>query len=150
MTYKKLFCILLVPFMFTGCGSIKKQNNINKEMESYVFQAPAADVYAAAEKTFSGMYTPIKSTGKNTGSSEWLSKETTFSGKKFLEKSRFTVEVASKSKTTSTARVFREAQSNMTGKWGNISRGRVIAHEFYILQRVNPSVAKAIEERASK
>lgn len=118
-------------------------------METLVFNKPAKSVYKAAKAEFQKRGTAIKTTGKNKGSSQWVTRPTELGEKKYNQRSRFTVEVKPEGKSKSTARVYYESQSDISGKWGNVNRGRVPAQEYYILQRVNPTRAQEIDKRAS-
>lgn len=146
---KNALFMAMAAILITGCASMKKQMNINKVMETHVFEAPAADVYEAAEAEFKGMYTPINSTGKTTGASEWITRPTELGGKKYKEKSRFTVTVTPKGKKMSMVVVSRESATDITGKWGDTRKARMGVYEFNILKRLDSAKAQEVEAKAA-
>ena len=143
----KLLLIGIVAFV-SACAGIQKQNKINDQMKDYVFSSEAPKVYAAAEGGFEKMQTPIETKGKNQGASKWVEQDSQLGEKKYKEKSRFTVKVASLGKGKSKLRVFRESQSNLSGDWGKVTPGRMLIYEYNILQKVNPKAAAKIEQNA--
>ncbi len=147
------FFLLLVgtlTFALVGCGSITKQNNINKAMDSYVFEAPAPKVYEAAVEVYKGMYTPLtEKTGELSGASQWVTENKTLGTMTYRERSRFSVEVTAKGDGKSIVRCFREYQKESDEKWGEVIKGRMQAHEFYVLKKVNSQAAADIEKNAA-
>lgn len=122
-------------------------------MENLVFNAPAADVYnAAVDVMKKAMWVDVKSTGKNKGASDWVTKDAQMqmSGKKYQEKTRVRVEVAAKGKNQSTIRVYTERMTNFMGKFENPTVGRAKHYEYLTLQKIDAAKAAEVEKAASK
>ena len=145
---KALLLTISIALLISGCGSIKKQQHIGKIMETHVFDVPADELYKATEAEFKKMYTPLKSTGKNTGASAWVSQQSKLGEKEYTEKSRFAVEIIPVNSKSSRLTIHRESQSNYLGDWGNISRGRMYIYEFNVQRRLDPLVAQKIDQKA--
>ncbi len=148
---KKLLMSLAALLLLSGCATIKLQQNIINQMETYVFNAPPGVIYAAAEDVFSGMYVPLESTGQYKGESKWLSRYSEFQGKQFESKQRFIVEVKDGGNNRSLLRVYIQAQSKsiIDGKWEIRSPARSPIYEYSILQKVDPAAAAIIDKKAA-
>ena len=147
---KSLILTLSTMVIFIGCATMKKQQNINKIMETHVFDASADTVYAAAEAEFQKMYSPITQTKKHNGSSPWLTKPKELGSKKYQEKDRFVVKVTLRGKDKSLLVITREAKSNYLGKWSEPTSDRMFIYEFNIQKRLDPVVAAQIDATAAK
>jgi len=148
---KKLLMSLAVVLLLSGCATIKLQQNIINQMETYVFNAPPGVIYAAAEDVFSGMYVPLESTGQYKGESKWLSRNSEFQGKQFYSKQRFIVDVKGDGNNRSLLRVYVQTQSKsiVDGKWNILAPSRSPIYEYSILEKVDPAAAAAIEKKAA-
>ena len=72
---KKLIPIVAIALIFimSGCVAIKKQNNIENQIENLVYDAPADRLYTAAVK-----YMGASSTGKNQAATAWVTHDKVF------------------------------------------------------------------------
>lgn len=149
---KKLlpFFIIALAVTLSGCGAIQKQNNIDKQMENLVFNAPANQVYDAAVKVMNSQLIPIKSIGKNHGASELTYSDYIFGGKKNKQRIRFTVAVTDMGKGKSTLRIHKERATNFMGEWDKPHVMRFLTYEYQTLQRVDSTKATEIDKLASK
>lgn len=147
---KKLVYMALMSLTLVSCAAIKQQQNIATIMETHTIQAPASAVYTAAVEEFKGMFVPLTANGKNKGATAWYTKHTSLGDKPYMEKDRFVVVVKSNGKNKSKVVVTRELQSNFTGSWSHKPTARMHIYEFNIQKRLDPSVAKQIEDKASK
>lgn len=149
---KKLlpFFILALAVTLTGCGAIQKQNNIDKQMENLVFNAPANQVYDAAVKVMSSQLIKINSGGKTYGASDLVYSDYIFGGKKNKQRIRFTVAAVDAGKGKSTLRIHKEKATNFMGEWGKPHKMRFLTYEYQTLQKVDAAKAAKIDKLASK
>ncbi len=149
---KKLlpFFILAFAFSLTGCEAIKKQNNIDNQMKTFVFGTQASQVYNAAVKVMSSQLIKINSTSKNHGASQLTYSDYIFGGKKNKQRIRFTVTVADLGKGKSTLRIHKERATNFMGEWGKPHVMRFLTYEYQTLQKVDAAKAAEIDKLASK
>ena len=144
---KVLMGLLLIGVSLTGCSAIKQQYNQAELMKTYVFNAPAAKVYAAASDVLAEAGTQITSTGDNRGASEWDTLQHDMGAASYMEKVRISVSVITVSDSQSKVRVFKQSVPlKSTFKGGS---QRQLFWEFRILQRVDAVAASKIEASAA-
>lgn len=144
-----LFSLLVAVTAISGCAGIKKQNNINKYMENFVFNAPADKVYNAAVAKMGSMYVTIKPVSKHHGASDWNTNNTSLGGNSYQEQVRFSIAVNSNGNDKSTLRIYRERKTNLSGSWSEAHKQRFLIYEYNVLQQVNPSRAASLEKMAA-
>ena len=128
-------------------------------MKTYTFNHPAAKVYQTAKSYMNTKYqaylltgttVEIKDKSKNSGVGTWLENTSNLGGKDFKEKTRITIEVKSISANKSTLIMSDERMSKASGSWMKMGTFRNPMLEYYILEKIDPSAAKAMKARAEK
>jgi len=140
----KTFLFLSVfTIVFSGCATIKKQQNIGKIMHDHIFDVSADKLYVAAEAEFKKMYVPLTSSRNHQGSTQWLSKQETLGSKAYTEKDRFVVTVAAQGDNKSRIFVIRELKSDFNGAWSDKPSHRMYIYEFNIQKKIESFLGKA-------
>ena len=147
---KFLPVVALIALSFlSGCAAIQKQANINKQMESLVFNVLADKLYNTAVGVMNSKFISISKNGMNEGASFWNTNNRRVGSKVHREKVRFTVKVMDVGKNKSRLNISRETVSNFTGRWGRTTKSRYFSYEYSVLQKLNPQRAAQIDKIAA-
>lgn len=155
----KIWTLLTISLLLTGCGEIKLQMNTMELMQNYQFNEPADEVYAGAVKFFAQEKLPLETASKNNGISKWKTTYKTQGSLSHYRKVRYNVKVTAKGN-KSILQIHEESvagdasSTHIGGTLGGAEMNkpdsiRKVAYELLVLESFNPSAAQKLKAQAA-